>query len=130
MAATRLLVIDDQEEVRETLRDMLEANGYEVLEAADGKKGLRLLKRQELKQPKTKPVDVVITDMIMPEKEGVETILELRRKYPGIKIVAISGGGPDYLRMAKVLGADRILAKPFSPEELLDAVRKVLEDES
>ncbi len=121
----RILVIDDEESVRSTLRDILEEAGYEVTDAADGKQGLKLLDRQRFSYDKDTPVNVVITDMVMPEKTGTETILRLRRSYPKIKIIAISGAGEDYLRMAKVLGAERILPKPFTPDELVEAVREV-----
>ncbi len=121
----RFLVIDDEESVRSTLRDILEEVGYEVTEAADGKQGRKLLGIQRFRHGKDTPVHVVITDMVMPGKDGTVTILELRRIYHAVKIIAISGGGRDYLRMAKVLGADKILTKPFTADELIEAVREV-----
>ncbi len=119
----RILVIDDEESVRSTLREILEEAGYEVADAADGGQGLKLLARQRFRYGKDTPVHVVVTDMVMPGKEGSETILELRRRYPKIKVIAISGAGEDYLRMAKVLGVEHILPKPFTPDELVEAVR-------
>jgi CheY-like chemotaxis protein len=102
----------------------LEGAGYEVAEAPDGTQGIRLYRQQ--------PCDLVITDIIMPEKEGLETIRELRRDFPDVKILAISGGGrirPDeYLPLAKKFGAHRTLAKPFEQKELLEAVQELLEE--
>lgn len=100
----------------------LEQEGFIVQQAANGIEGLQ---RIELSVP-----DLVITDILMPDKEGIETILDLRRRYPSIRIIAISGGGrtgnKDFLRTAKHLGADRTLAKPFGLGELLKVVREVL----
>ena len=119
----RILVIDDEEQVRRYLRKILEAEGYEVLEAADGKIGLQLYRE--------KPADLIITDLLMPEKEGIETIMELRHDFPDVKIIAISGGGyrigsKDCLYLAKELGADCTLVKPFSRQQMLDIVKKML----
>jgi DNA-binding NarL/FixJ family response regulator len=73
------------------------------------------------------PSDLMITDLIMPDQEGVETITKLRREYPRLKIIAISGAfGGRYLRVAELLGADTVLQKPFTPQVLLDTVRKLL----
>lgn len=87
---TRILVIDDEPQVRAMLRQMLEREGYEVVEAEEGEEGMRRYREQ--------PVDLVITDILMPQKEGIETIRALRRTNPGVKIIAISGGG----RMSKL----------------------------
>lgn len=118
----RVLLIDDDDLVRKTLRRALEGADFEVVEAADGDEGIRSYEAE--------PFGVVVTDILMPGKEGIETILELRRMNPEVRIVAISGGdrvgGRHYLKMAGKLGADRILPKPFRPKELLDAVRDVL----
>ncbi|MDY6951804.1 MAG: response regulator [Thermodesulfobacteriota bacterium] len=118
----RVLVIDDDVGIRTMLRRLLEGAGYEVTEAPDGNQGIYLYRQD--------PVDLVITDIIMPEKEGLETIRELRRDFPKVKIVAISGGGriraDEYLPMAEKFGADRTLAKPFDPKELLDAVHELV----
>ena len=114
----KILLIDDDQQVREMLRRMLEGGGYDVMEAKHGKEGLAFLRES--------PVDIVITDMVMPEQDGIETIVKLRKDYQGIKIIAISGdcrGDPDkYLYMAKQLGAKHTLRKPFRREELLTAV--------
>ena len=121
-ARKSILVIDDEESIRLLLRTLLEFEGYMVLEASDGIKGQRLYRNN--------PTDLVITDLIMPEKEGIETIRDLRREFPDIKIIAISGGGrigpESYLKMARGLGALRTLRKPFDRKSLLDAVEEVI----
>jgi CheY-like chemotaxis protein len=118
----RVLVIDDDEQVRALLYEILDRAGFAVIEAMNGAEGLKLYRSQ--------PADLVITDLIMPEMEGVETILELRREFPDARIVAISGGGRngagDYLPIAAQLGARRTVAKPFSRQDILDAVRDSL----
>ena len=114
----RILIIDDDVQILKMLRKMLESEGYEVVDAVDGNKGLKLYRED--------PTDLVITDIIMPEKEGIETIIDLRREFPEAKIVAMSGGGhgeaESYLHMAKRLGAQRTLTKPFGKGELLEAI--------
>ena len=118
-----ILVIDDDENIRLLLRAILEPEGYQILEASDGDKGL--------KQYQKSPTDLVITDLIMPGKEGIETIRDLRREFPNVKIIAVSGGGrigPDsYLKMAKGVGALRTLSKPIDRMGLLNAVEEVME---
>jgi CheY-like chemotaxis protein len=118
----RVLIIDDDEQVRALLHEILDRAGYEVTEAANGLEGLNLYRAG--------PVDLVITDLLMPEKEGVETIVELRREFPDARIIAMSGGGRnagrDYLSIAAQLGAGATMAKPFSRQEVLNAIRDVL----
>lgn len=118
----RLLLIDDDDEVRRTLVRMLETAGHEVHQAADGDSGIALCE--------TVLPDLVITDILMPEKEGIETIMVLKRAHPGMKIVAISGGGRsgamDFLDMARALGADEALQKPFRRAELLAIVDRLI----
>lgn len=118
----RVLIIDDDEQFRALLYEILDRAGFEVVEAGNGVDGLKLYRQQ--------PADLVITDLIMPEKEGVETIMELRDEFPEARIIAISGGerigGRDYLPIAARLGARRTLAKPFSRQEILTAVRETL----
>ncbi len=120
---TRILVVDDEELVRETLCTMLEDAGYETIEAANGVEALHVFDQHE--------VDLVVTDIFMPEKEGLETIAELRQKKPDVKIIAISGGGGDgnmdYLEYARRFGASSILGKPFLREDVLSVVSAVLE---
>jgi CheY-like chemotaxis protein len=118
------LLIDDDKSVRAVINAALSDAGYEVLEATDGKEGL--------KSYQNSPTDLVITDLVMPEKEGIETIIELLREFPNVKVIAISGGnryGADSnLSVAKRLGAQRTLTKPFKIPELIQAVRGVLEE--
>ena len=119
----RILVIDDDSLIRETLRRMLEGAGHEVAEAEDGAAGLKAVSAQR--------PDLVVTDIYMPGKEGIETIRELRQIVPGLKIIAMSGSswssGHDALSSAKLLGADRTLPKPFRREQLLASVRDCLQ---
>ncbi|MBT6500704.1 MAG: response regulator [Deltaproteobacteria bacterium] len=118
----RILIVDDDVDVLDMLGQTLEREGYEVVSAANGKEGVRLYRED--------PVDLVITDIIMPEKEGIETIMELKRAFPDVKIIAISGGGlvdPEgYLSMAKQLGARYTFSKPVEREDLLKAVRELI----
>ncbi len=118
----RILIIDDEDELRSLLRQMRELAGHEVSEAVNGAAGIEIYERDA--------PDLIITDIIMPEKEGVETIIALRRADPALPIIAISGGGrldaTDFLTMAKKLGARRTLTKPFLREQLLEAVGECL----
>jgi DNA-binding NtrC family response regulator len=118
----RILVIDDDEEIREMLRATLEAAGYDVEVASDGRRGLET--------QRARPADLVITDIFMPEKEGIETIIELRQEFPSVRIIAMSGGGAlrtlDYLPAAEQFGAITTFRKPFDPEAMLATVRRVL----
>jgi DNA-binding NtrC family response regulator len=118
----RILVIDDDEQIRDLLLLTLERAGHEVVAAANGEEGTRLYRSQKQ--------DLVITDILMPEKEGIMTIFELRHDFPDVKIIAISGGGQfgpssHYLEMAKHIGALLTIAKPFDSKELLEAVNKL-----
>ena len=119
----RILVIEDDRQVREVLKQMLERGGFEVDTATNGKQGIERFLQQ--------PADVVVTDILMPEKDGLETIEELTRDNPKLPIIAISGGGPGKkaqfaLDVAQLCGAGRILAKPFSRKEILAVVRDTL----
>ncbi len=120
----RILLIDDDEAFRNMLHKTLECAGYEVEDAVNGSHGLKLFRQR--------PPDLVITDLVMPDKEGLETIMELRREAPTLKLIAISGGGrmnPTLnLTMAEKFGARKTLAKPFSHQEILDAVAELLKD--
>ena len=120
----RILVVDDDELIRKLILKTLERDGYEVFASADGHEVSNLHRR--------KPADLIITDLFMPEKEGMEIIMEMRRDFPDVKIIAISGAGSlgatQYLEMARMIGATRTLAKPFGQEELLAAVRELLEE--
>jgi len=114
----RILVVDDEELARFTIREILETAGHEITEAENG--------NEAIASQNANPFDLIITDIIMPEKEGVETIIELKADYPNLKIIAISGGGRtknlDFLKLADEFGADKILAKPFSEDELMEYV--------
>ncbi len=118
----RILLIEDDEGTRSMLRRTLQHASYDTLEAEDGRVGLKLLSEHS--------VDLVITDIIMPEVEGIELIRNLRANKPNLPIIAISGGGrmgPEgYLNLAKTIGAAKVLAKPFEMEELLSAVKELL----
>jgi DNA-binding NtrC family response regulator len=122
----RVLVIDDEVQIRTLLANGLEAAGFQVDAAQDGIEGMRLFRRH--------PADVVVTDIIMPEQEGIETIIQLRREYPKLAIIAISGGGtvdPEgYLGTARLLGAAATFAKPFLIRDLVDAVVDLVEGET
>jgi DNA-binding response OmpR family regulator len=114
------LVVDDEAGVRCFLRKVLEQAGYEVTETADGK--------QALQHARAGRVDLVITDLVMPEQEGIETIQALRRDVPGIGIIAISGAfGGEFLKVAQLMGAAAVLNKPLNADLLLARVAEVLE---
>lgn len=119
---TRVLVVDDDQILRGALRVVLEGAGYEVLDAADGDAGLRLYREQG--------ADLVLVDLFMPERDGLEVIRALRAAIPQPKIVAMSGGGRtrhlDVLKAAAAFGASRALQKPFEPRDLLAAIRELL----
>ncbi len=118
----RILIIDDEANIREMISTMLASEEYELLNAENGLEGLKILR-------KNSDVDIVITDIIMPEKEGLETIREIKKDFPRIKILAISGGGkidPSmYLHIAKSMGAEDTLGKPFVKRDLLAALEKL-----
>ncbi|HNV70789.1 MAG TPA: response regulator [Candidatus Ozemobacteraceae bacterium] len=120
---SKILIIEDDDQIRKMLRQMLERGGYEVFDAPNGKDGNRAFRKN--------PVDLIITDIFMPEMDGLETIIELRRDFPQLKIIAISGGARggsfDFLPIAESFGAAKILKKPFTREEILNAVKEVLE---
>ncbi len=116
----RVLVIDDDNGIRDILRRALEAAGYAVHEAPDGAAGLKRFRDEG--------ADLVITDIIMPEREGVETIMALRKESPATPVFAVSGGGGggDYLEIALKLGARRVFPKPFRLSEVVAAVDEAL----
>jgi CheY-like chemotaxis protein len=118
----RILVVEDDKAVRDLLREILERAGHEVIDASNGQEAITLYKEN--------PADLVITNILMPEKEGLETIQELRRDDADIKIIAISGGGQigpaDYLDVARRFGAKRTFSKPFNRKDLLKAVDELL----
>lgn len=114
-----ILVADDDASVRGFLRMVLAGAGYEVVEAANGREAAEIIRSRE--------VGLLITDLVMPEQEGIETILALRKSHANLKIVAISGAfAGRYLTAAASLGADATILKPVSPRDLLDTVSRVL----
>ena len=117
-----ILIIDDEEQIREVLHTVLDRVGHEVLEADNGKEGLKKYNEND--------VDLVITDIIMPDTEGLETIARIRREFPGLKIVAMSGGGRvvpgSHLDHAALLGASRTFTKPLNMPEFVDAIHETL----
>ena len=118
----KILIIDDETPIRSMVRLILERAGYTVREAQDGIEGIRVFRET--------PADLVITDLIMPNKDGIGMIIELKKDFPAFKIIAMSGGGlnrPEgYLRGAQKLGAACTLSKPLNRNDLLRAVRDTL----
>lgn len=118
----RLLVVDDNEDMRQSMKRLLEHLGYEVEIASNGAKAMEM--------QRASPSDVLITDIFMPDTDGLETIHQFRTSFPTVKIIAMSGGGAslreaDYLSTASVAGADAVLRKPFSQENLLQALEQL-----
>lgn len=120
----RVLVIDDNDQFREMLRECLESEGYEVVVASNGKEGIDLYHKE--------PADLVITDVLMPEKDGVEMMVDLSRNFPDVKIIVISGGGEegsaeDYLESIKVIcNIKHTFSKPFEMDAMLKAVEEAV----
>src|SRR5262245_53313567 len=118
----RILLVEDDELVRHSISRLLQASGYIVIEAENGRTALASISQE--------PIDLVVTDVIMPEMDGVELIVALRRSHPDLKIIAMSGGGispvDNYLDIARSLHADRALEKPVAPWEFLAAVRALV----
>ena len=120
-----ILVVDDEDQIRQLIRETLEQAGYHVAEARDG--------REALQQYRLAPADVIIMDILMPEQDGLETTATLRREFPNVKVIAITGGSDmigilNFLDVAKMLGAHRVLQKPFEMKTLLDTVQVELQD--
>jgi YesN/AraC family two-component response regulator len=120
----RILIIDDEPQIRSMLTLMLAREGYEIVEASDGVAGIKIYRQN--------PADLIITDLIMPNKDGIGMIIDLKKEFPDVNIIAMSGGGlnkPDgYLKGAKKLGAACTLTKPIDREEMLKAVREILKE--
>jgi YesN/AraC family two-component response regulator len=118
----RILLIDDDPWVLKVFQQFLEDQGHEIITAVNGQEGLDLFRQN--------PTDLIITDMVMPIKDGLKMILELDNEFPNIPTIAISGGGviePErYLNLAESIGARKTLTKPVTKEELLAAVKEVL----
>jgi DNA-binding response OmpR family regulator len=113
--------VDDEPGIRELLSIMLESSGYTVVTAEDGVQAPKIMA--------TRHIDVVITDLLMPERDGLEFITELRKNHPAVRIIAMSGGGhiarDSYLRIAKTFGAHYLLEKPFNLASVLGAIEAV-----
>jgi CheY-like chemotaxis protein len=122
MTPASILIVDDEADLRDLVIRVLEQAGYQATGAADGNQATRAVANGHF--------DVVITDLIMPERDGIQVINELRRKFPDVKIIAMSGGGhisrEQYLRIAKGMGAHAQLEKPFTNEQLLTTIQSVL----
>ena len=118
----RILLVDDDPMVRETIRHILAAEAHEVTIAQDGRVALNLFEKSAF--------DLVVTDIIMPERDGIEVITEMRQRQPDVRILAISGGGrignTDFLKIAGKLGAHAVIAKPFDPDEFVEKVAACL----
>jgi DNA-binding response OmpR family regulator len=118
----RILVIEDSDPIRSLLRDTLELAGHTVIDARNGHEGLARFQHST--------ADLVITDMVMPKMEGFEVLQALRRTHPLVKIIAISGAGPDsgagYLHMATLFGAAKVFVKPFAIAALIAAIDELL----
>ena len=117
-----ILLVDDNAMVRDVLREMLNGGGFEVLEASDGAEALRALK--------TMRFDAIITDLVMPDCDGIELIRTVRRGFPDMRVLAMSGApaAPLYLKAARALGAGGTLSKPIDQETLLSAMSGLFED--
>ncbi len=118
----KILIIDDEELIRKMLTKFLEKNGYKVMVTHNGDQGIKLFKEIE--------PDIIITDLLMPDKEGLETIIEIKKIDPDVKIIAISGGGKGdpkmYLNLASKLGANRTFTKPVDTDVLLVAIEEII----
>ena len=119
----RILVIDDQEAIRRIVRRALEQDGHQVMDASDGEIGMQVLARHG--------ADVVITDIFMPGQDGILTLRQIRKEFPGVKVIVMSGGDSsgmlDLRKDAEMLGAVKSLPKPFDAHEHVAVVRSVLE---
>lgn len=121
---SRIIVVDDEPQVRKLLKAFIEAGNHEVTDVCGGAQALDACRSAE--------PDLVVTDLVMPEKNGIDLILSLKEEFPKLPIVAISGGGGivgryDYLDIADLMGANRVLKKPISKDELLSAISTVLD---
>ncbi|MBK7132704.1 MAG: response regulator [Bacteroidales bacterium] len=120
-----ILIVEDDKELREMLKVSLIRHKYSVLEATDGKDAISHFKPSI--------IDLVVTDLIMPEEDGLKVIMKLRELKPQLKIIAISGGGKagpgSYLKLAKALGADAVFSKPFSINDLVSKIESLLTSE-
>ncbi len=121
----QILIIDDDSDFRRMLIRMLKQADHEVVEASNGEEAMKIYQKDQ--------TDLVITDIFMPEKEGIETVKELRENNPKVKIIVMSGGGANlkfsYLDQMKLMGVQKTFEKPFVTEDFLKAVKELLEAE-
>ena len=119
----KVLILDDDLELAQSLKEILSDEGYQVDVASNGREGIRL--------QSANPYDLIVTDIVMPEEDGLEVIMWVKESYPETKLVAISGGGyfdsRDYLLMAKELGASFVLCKPFEVKTLKAGIKRILD---
>jgi len=118
-----ILIVDDEPSVRFMIKEMIEPVGYEVIEAGDGAEAYNICNNNAL--------DLIVSDIVMPEKNGIDLIIQLKKEFPSIPVIAISGGGGvaghyDYLEIAKLVGANNILKKPFSAKEICAHIENAL----
>jgi two-component system response regulator (stage 0 sporulation protein F) len=115
-----ILIIDDEQSIRALLKEVLEREGYRVIEAGNGREGLAMYQKH--------PADLVIMDLLMPDTDGLEATLQLTREYVDAKVIAMTGaqGDRNFLDVAKLFGARRVFEKPFDINELLKAVQEEL----
>jgi len=119
----KVLVVDDEDNMRFMIREMLEQDSHEVIEATTGKEAMVEFRRS--------PADLVITDLVMPDKNGLDLIMDIKQNYPNVRILAISGGGGvngrfDYIPIAELIGASSVMRKPFKLADLRDKVKEML----
>jgi DNA-binding response OmpR family regulator len=117
---SKLLIVDDDEEIQSTLKDFLIKKGYEVFSASDGLEGLKLLETEE------PGFDLVITDLVMPNISGVGLIAIIKKKFTGLPVIAITGWGEHPEALASEVQADQVLEKPFGLSELEKSLKKLL----
>ncbi len=115
----KILIVDDNVMMRKLIRNLFRDENFEIEEASNGIEGLEIAEQNSF--------DLIITDIIMPKMEGLELIMNLRKNFPEIKIVAISGGKPYYLYMAKKLGIQGVFTKPLNREMFLKAVKRIIQ---
>ena len=114
----RILIVDDNLMMRRLIRNVFKDDNYVIKEARNGMEGLKLIDNKQF--------DLVITDIVMPEMEGIEFIMEIKKNYPETKIIAISGGKPYYLYVAKKLGIDAVFTKPLNHADFVDTVKSII----
>jgi len=124
MKSKRILVIEDDPFMRETLQDVVEDKGYYITTVANGKRGISLHEKEHY--------DLIITDVLMPDIDGLEVIMKIRQNFPQTKLLAVSGGGhissKEYLMMARELGSNGVVQKPFNNDELVEKIASLLND--